>query len=124
MNIVLWVLQALVAAFFLAAGASHLLMPVARLKASAPWTEDVGEPLTRIIGLLEVLAAIGLVLPGITHIATVLTPLAAIGVVLMFLGAIALHVRRGEVKVIGMHIVVIALALVVIWGRTGPYSLN
>jgi len=83
MNILLWVLQALLAAFFLAAGAFHVLMPFARLK-----------------------------------------PLAAIGVVLMFLGAIALHVRRGEVKVIGMHIVVIALALVVIWGRTGPYSLN
>jgi hypothetical protein len=64
------------------------------------------------------------VLPGITHIATVLTPLAAIGVVLIFLGAIALHVRRGEVKVIGMHIAVIALALVVIWGRIGPYSLT
>jgi hypothetical protein len=46
------------------------------------------------------------------------------GVVLIFLGAIALHVRRGEVKVMGMHIVVIALVLVVIWGRLGPYSLS
>lgn len=44
MNVVLWVLQALLAAFFLAAGASHLLMPMARLKAGAPWTEDVGGP--------------------------------------------------------------------------------
>jgi hypothetical protein len=43
-------------------------MPLARLKASAPWTEDVGGPLTRVIGLLEVLAALGLVLPGVTHI--------------------------------------------------------
>ena len=124
MNVVLWVLQALLVAFFLAAGASHLLMPMARLKASAPWTEEVGGPRTRMIGLLEMLAAIGLVLPGITHIATALVPLAAIGVVLIFLGAIALHVRRGEVKVIGMHIVVIALALVVVWGRLGPYSLS
>jgi hypothetical protein len=123
-NIVLWVLQGLLAAFFLAAGASHLLMPMARLKASAPWTEDVGGPRTRMIGLLEVLAAIGLVLPGITHNATVLIPLAAMGAVLIFLGAIALHVRRGEVKVIGMHIVVIALGVVVIWGRIGPYSLS
>ena len=124
MNVVLWVLQALLVAFFLAAGASHLLMPMARLKASAPWTEDVGGPRTRMIGLIELLAAIGLVLPGITHIATVLLPLAAIGVVLIFVGAIALHVRRGEVRVIGMHIVVIALALVVVWGRLGPYSLS
>jgi uncharacterized membrane protein YphA (DoxX/SURF4 family) len=124
MNVVLWVLQALLAAFFLAAGASHLLMPMARLKASAPWTEDVGGPRTRMIGLLELLAAIGLVLPGIAHIATVLVPLASIGVVLIFVGAIALHVRRGEVRVIGMHIVVIALALVVVWGRLGPYSLS
>ncbi len=124
MNVVLWILQALLAAFFLAAGVFHLLMPMARLKASAPWTEDVSEPLVRLIGLLEMLAALGLVLPGITHIATVLTPLAAIGVVLIFLGAIALHVRRGEAKMTGMHIVVIALALVVIWGRLGPSSLS
>jgi uncharacterized membrane protein YphA (DoxX/SURF4 family) len=124
MNTVLRVLQALLAAFFLAAGAFHLLMPLPRLKAGAPWTEDVGGPMVRLIGLLEVLAAIGLVLPGITHVATVLTPLAAIGAVLIFLGAIALHVRRGDVKVIGMHIVVIALAVVVIWGRLGPYSLS
>ena len=114
----------MLAAFFVAAGAAHLLMPFARLKATAPWTADVGGPLTRTIGLLEVLAAGGLVLPGIADVATVLTPLAAIGVVLIFLGAIALHVRRGEVRVIGMHIVVIALALVVIWGRMGPYSLS
>jgi DoxX-like family len=63
-NIVLSVLQGLLAAFFLAAGASHLLMPMARLKAGAPWTEDVGGPRTRMIGLLEMLAAIGLVLPS------------------------------------------------------------
>ena len=61
---------------------------------------------------------------GALHIATVLTTLAAIGVVLIFVGAIVLRMCRGEVKVIGMHIVVIALALVVIWGRTGPYSLS
>jgi uncharacterized membrane protein YphA (DoxX/SURF4 family) len=91
MNIALWVLQALLAAFFLAAGAFHVLMPIPRLKASAPWTEDVGGPMARRIGVVEVFAAIGLVVPGITHVATLLAPLAAIGVVLMFLGAIALH---------------------------------
>jgi DoxX-like family len=74
--------------------------------------------------LLELLAALGLVLPGIGHVATVLTSPAAIGAVLIFLGAIALHVRRGEVRVIGMHVVVIALALLVIWGRMGPYPLS
>jgi uncharacterized membrane protein len=91
-NTALWVLQGLLAAFFVAAGVAHLLLPFARLKAIAPWTADVGGPLTRTIGLLELLAAVGLVLPGITDVATVLTPLAAIGVVLIFLGAIALHV--------------------------------
>jgi DoxX-like family len=74
-NIVLSVLQGLLAAFFLAAGVFHLLMLLPRLKASAPWTEDVGGPRTRMIGLLEMLAAIGLVLPSITHIATVRIPL-------------------------------------------------
>jgi DoxX-like family len=78
MNIVLWTLQGVLAAFCLAAAANHLLMPMARLRTSTPWTEALGEPRTRVIGALELLAAIGLVLPGITHIATVLTPLAAV----------------------------------------------
>jgi hypothetical protein len=124
MNIGLWTVQGVLAAFCLAAAANHLLVPMARLRTSTPWTEDVGEPRTRVIGGLELLAAIGLVLPGLTHIATVLTPLAAAGIVLMFLSAIALHVRRGETRVIGLLAVVVALALVVIWGRLGPYPLN
>ena len=124
MNIVLWTLQGVLAAFCLAAAANHLLMPMARLRTSTPWTEALGEPRTRVIGVLELLAAIGLVLPGLTHIATVLTPLAAVGIVLMFLSAIALHVRRHETRVIGLLSVVVVLALVVIWGRLGPYPLS
>ena len=79
MNILLWTVQGVLAAFCLAAAANHLLVPMARLRTSTPWTEDVGEPRTRVIGGFELLAAIGLLLPGLTHIATVLTPLAAAG---------------------------------------------
>ena len=50
--------------------------------------------------------------------------LIAVGIVLMFLSAIALHVRRRESRMIGLLTVVVVLALVVIWGRLGPYPLT
>lgn len=47
MNVVLWILQGLLAAFFLLAGLSHALIPAQRLHSSAPWAEDVGVPLDK-----------------------------------------------------------------------------
>jgi cystathionine beta-lyase len=74
-NIVLWVLQGVLAAVFLAAGAMKLSQPKARLATSMAWVEDFPAATVKAIGGLEALAAVGLVLPAATGIAPVLSPL-------------------------------------------------
>jgi hypothetical protein len=68
--------------------------------------------------VLEVLGALGLVLPPLTGIAPVLALSAAVGLVLIQVGGISLHLSRGEVKVIGLNIALLVLAGVEIWLAT------
>jgi uncharacterized membrane protein YphA (DoxX/SURF4 family) len=122
-NIVLWIIAGLLAAAFAAAGAMKLAQPKEKLAASGmAWTEDVNSGLVKLIGALEVLAAIGLILPAALDIAPVLVPFAALGLVLIMIGAIVTHARRKETQAIGINVVLLLLAAVVVWGRFGPYS--
>jgi uncharacterized membrane protein len=74
------------------------------------------------IGVLELLAAIGLVLPAVLDIAPVLVPFAALGLVVVMVGAAITHGRRKEFQMITVNVIFLALAAVVVWGRFGPYS--
>jgi uncharacterized membrane protein YphA (DoxX/SURF4 family) len=123
MNVVLWIIAGLLAAAFLAAGAMKLAQPKEKLAAAGmAWTEDFSPVMIKLIGGLEVLAAIGLILPAVLGIAPVLVPLAALGLVAIMIGAAITHVRRGETPMIGVNLVLLALAAVVVWGRFGSYS--
>ena len=125
MNIVLWVIASLLAAAFLAAGLMKVSQPKAKLAASGMgWTDQFSPRAVKTIGALEVLAAIGLVLPAALSTAPVLVPLAAIGLVLLMLGAAITHARRNELPMIAGNAVLLALAALVIWGRFGPYSFH
>ncbi|MBL1093246.1 DoxX family protein [Streptomyces sp. 9-7] len=79
-------------------------------------------PTVKLIGTLEVLAAIGLVLPATLGIAPALAPLAALGLALVMIGAVVVHARRGEAQMAAVNVVLLTLAAVVAWGRFGPYS--
>ncbi|AGZ42361.1 DoxX family protein [Actinoplanes friuliensis] len=123
MNIALWIVAGLLAVAFLFSGG----MKVVRkredlLKAGMGFVEDFPLGAVRAIGALEVLAAIGLILPAVLDIATVLVPLAATGLALMMVGAIIVHIRRGETKALAPNIVLLLLAVFVAWGRFGPYA--
>lgn len=123
MNVVLWIIAGLLAAAFLAAGLMKLAQPKEKLAASGmAWTEDVSAGQVKAIGGLEVLAAIGLILPAALDIVPVLVPLAAVGLVIIMIGAAVTHARRGETQAIAANVVLLALAAVVAWGRFGPYS--
>jgi uncharacterized membrane protein YphA (DoxX/SURF4 family) len=124
MNIVLWILQILLALAFGMAGVMKLAQPKEKLAAAGMgWTEDVSPGVIKLIGALELLAAIGLILPAATGIAPILTPLAAVGLVLIMIGAAITHGRRKENQMILVNGVLLVLAAVVAWGRFGPYSL-
>jgi hypothetical protein len=124
METALWIVQALLAAIFLATGMTKLTQP--RLKMAAgpmTWAADVNDRQFRTIGLLEVLGAVGVILPAVLGIAPTLTALAAIGLALTMVGAIATHVRMGETDRLLVPIVVLVLALIIAIERFGPHSL-
>jgi uncharacterized membrane protein YphA (DoxX/SURF4 family) len=126
MNIVLWVLAGLLAAVFLAAGSAKLAQPKEKLVASPnmAWATDFSHGLIKLIGTLEVLAAVGLILPAALDIVPVLVPLAAVGLVLIMIGAAATHARREESQAVVTNVVLLAVAALVAWGRFGPYSFS
>jgi uncharacterized membrane protein YphA (DoxX/SURF4 family) len=123
MNVVLWIIAGLLAAAFLAAGAMKLSQPKEKLAASGMgWTEDFSPRKIKLIGTLEILAAIGLILPAALGVVPVLVPLAALGLVAIMVGAIVTHARRREPQAIVINVVLLALAAVVVWGRFGTYA--
>jgi uncharacterized membrane protein YphA (DoxX/SURF4 family) len=123
MNVAVWVLQVLLALAFLLAGVMKSTQPRQKLATNMGWVEDFSDNTVRTIGMLEVLAGIGLLLPAVTGVATVLVPLAAVGLALMMVLAALTHRRRGEPQMIGVNAVLLLVAVVVAWARFGPYPL-
>ncbi|MFD5270330.1 DoxX family protein [Streptomyces sp. NPDC058335] len=125
MNVALWAVAALLALVFLGAGAMKLTRSKEQLLASGPtmtWAEDFSPGLIKTIGLLEVLGAIGLLLPAAVDIAPVFVPLAATGLALVMVGAAITHGRRGEYQSIIVNVVLLAMTVFVAWGRFGPHA--
>jgi uncharacterized membrane protein YphA (DoxX/SURF4 family) len=122
-NVVLWILAGLLAVAFLAAGTMKMVRSKEQLASSGmAWVEDFSPGMVKLIGLLEFLAAIGLVLPAALDVVPVLVPLAALGLALMMIGAAVVHARRKEFSGMAPSLVLLVLAAVVAWGRFGPYS--
>jgi uncharacterized membrane protein YphA (DoxX/SURF4 family) len=124
MNVLLWVIASVLAAAFLAAGIMKTTQPKEKLSANMGWVDDFSAGTVKLIGTLEILAAIGLILPGALGIAPVLVPLAALGLVLLMIGASITHARRNESQMIVFNVVLLILAAVVLWGRFGPYAFS
>lgn len=117
MNIALWIVQGLLAVAFLMAGGMKLAQPKEKLATNMAWVEDFSQNKIRIIGLLEVLGALGLILPWALTILPELTGIAAIGLVLTMVGAAVTHNRRNERQKLVPNIVLGALAAFVAVGR-------
>ena len=125
METALWTTQLLLAALFFATGSIKLTQPRAQLAAGPMgWAADVTDVEFRTVGLLEVLGALALVLPGVSVVAPLLTPLAAVGLALTMIGAIVTHVRMGETDRLAVPIVLLALTLFVAIERFGAHSLG
>ena len=113
MNIVLWIVQVLLALLFLFAGGMKLLLPLEKL------TGPIAVPgwFIRFIGVAEVLGALGLILPSWLRIRPGLTPLAAAGLVIIMIGAIAITLAGGERFAAALSAIVGLLAAFVAYGR-------
>ncbi|MBK8757753.1 MAG: DoxX family protein [Actinomycetales bacterium] len=122
MNTALWIVQIILALMFVVAGIQKSMQPKARLVEKLPWTEDFSPCMIRFIGIVELLAAVGLVLPAATGIVPILTPLAASGLVVIMILAILTHRRRGETGAIVFNAALLMAAAFVAWARFGSFA--
>jgi uncharacterized membrane protein YphA (DoxX/SURF4 family) len=124
MNLTLWIVAVLLAVVYLASGGGKLIVPKEKLAAApgAGWVEDFSAGTVKAIGALEVLAAVGLILPAAIDIVPVLVPLAALGLMMIMVGAVITRIRRHEAKFMMADLAYLALAGFVAWGRFGPES--
>ena len=119
MNIALWIVQGLLAAAYLAAGGLKVVRPREQLVASGNfnWMETTSDAGVKAVGAVEVLGALGLILPWLTGIAPILTPIAAVGLVIVQIGAIRVHLVRAERQPLPANALLLLLAAFVAIGR-------
>ena len=114
MNIMLWVLQVLLAVAFLAHGWLFLSPPpeiAVQMNASLPrWFQ-------LFLGVAEVLAGVGLTLPGLTRIMPWLVTWAAVGIMIVTVSATGFHLMRGEISSAAITTVLLGMATFVAYMR-------
>lgn len=114
MNIVLWVLQVLLALAFLAHGLLFLSPPpeiAVQMNASLPrWFQ-------LFLGVAEVLAAVGLTLPGLTRVMPFLVTWAAVGIMIVMVSATVYHLMRGEISSAVITLLLLGMATFVAYMR-------
>jgi uncharacterized membrane protein len=98
-HVIYWIVAGLLALFYLYAGGMKLARSREQLRPMMAWVDTMPMPAVRAIGLVEVLGAIGLVLPPLTGIAPWLALAAAIGFVVLQIGATAVHLRLGDRRI-------------------------
>ncbi len=125
-NVVAWVLQALLAVVFLFHGIVYAISPepmVRPMRQGGGWPPAIPSWFRVFIGVAELLAAVGLVLPGLLHVLTFLTPLAAAGLVVVTAGAAVYHLRRREMFMVPVVVALLVLSAVVVFLRWQVVSL-
>src|SRR5215468_7623234 len=124
MNTALWIVTGVLATVLLVSSVK-IVVPretMAGIGAPTQWVMDFSPGFLKTIGVLELLAPLGLILPALLHIAPVLVPVTATCVALLFVGAAGVRLRRGERWTIIGDLVYLAMAVFVAVGRFGPES--
>ena len=114
LNIALWIAQVGLALVMVGVGSVHAFRDE-RAVERLPWMAAVGRRGMAVIGILEILGAIGLIAPAVTGVLVWLTPFAAAMIALLMAFAIVFHWRRGE-RFVG-NVFLLVAAAVVAYGR-------
>lgn len=117
MNLLLWVFQGLLALLFLATGTMLLITPRNKITERATWAEAFPPGFVKFIGGLEVLGAVGLIVPMAIDVLPWLTPLAAVGLGLLMVGAVVTHLRHREYPNALLPLVVLLLIAFIVYRR-------
>ena len=115
MEIAVWIVSGLLALMYLFAGFTKTFTPLEKLRGQMAWVDSM-KNWTRLVGIVEILGAIGLILPRLLNIAPWLSVAAAFGLVIVQVLAILLHLRRNEAKALPFNIVLLLAALFVAIG--------
>ena len=118
LNIVLWIIQALLAAFFIFGGVFKLIGPIEE----AATQTHMPVLFLRFIGLCETLGALGLILPGMLRIKRMLTPLAAIGLMIITIGATVVTLALGQGAMAAFPFVTALVCAFIAYGRRSYFS--
>ena len=116
-NALLWIAQILVAVTLAWAAFVKLSQPIEVLETMWPWTGQIPPVYVRLTGIIDLLGALGVILPSLFRFKPVLTPVAALGIVLLMLSAIVFHISRGEASQIGFNVVFALMAAFIAYGR-------
>ncbi|MGW4073053.1 DoxX family protein [Streptomyces asiaticus] len=117
MKVAYWIVAGPLALFYLYGGGVKVIRSRDELRPMMAWVDTTPMPAVRVIGVIEVLGAIGLILPPLTGIAPWLALAAAIGFVILQIGATRVHLRRGD-RQVALNITLFLAAAVTSWPAT------
>src|SRR5215468_3149739 len=115
LNVALWITQVLLALAFVLTGMMKLTSPASQL---SPMFGATPVPLIRFIGVAEIAAAVGLLLPSVTRLFPIFTPLAAAGLAVVMFCAVFFHISRSEWTALPGVVLLGVLAGFIAWGRS------
>lgn len=116
-NIVLWIIQGILAAMFIPVGAMIVTQPKEKLAPKFPWVNDFPTGIVKLNGVSKILGGIGLIIPMLTGIATILTSLAAMGLCTIMILATAYNIRKHDMKAVVANVIIFLLAAFIAYGR-------
>ncbi|NOQ72850.1 MAG: DoxX family protein [Crocinitomix sp.] len=109
MNTIILVLQIGLCALFIYFGLLKLILPFKEIEKRVSWANDYPNARLKMFGVFEILGGIGIIAPHQLDISPILTPIAATGLAMVMAGAAVVHLRRDEIKMILLNIVIIFL---------------
>jgi hypothetical protein len=115
MIIALWTAQIILAAFFVL-GTVMKFLPIKKISVMMPWTGQLPSIAVRLLGILDLVVAAGLILPVLLNIKPYLTIWTAIATLVYMVIAAIFHISRGELKQIGVNIFAALLAAFIAYG--------
>ncbi len=126
MNVTLWIMAGVLAVGALVSGSTKVFVPLEKLsqRESAAWTRNASPALVRSLGVLEIMASVGLILPAVVDIAPVMVPITATCWVVLMIGATITHGRLGQWKLALVTLAYLAIAALIAVGRFGPESFS
>jgi len=102
-------LQIVLCGIFLYFGFAKLFLPIEKIESKVTWAKDYSHGRLKLFGFLEVLGAMGLILPTLLDLFPLVVPMSATGLAMVMSGAILVHLRRDEIGMILLNIVIIFL---------------